>query len=235
MNQSPKDRSRPLELNSSLFRVLDTEHRRQISAACSWRRYAKDSLVLAQREASDEVLFLHEGRVRVTMCSGNGRQVTFRDLEDGDLIAELAAIDQRPRSAEVIAVTDCVIASLPAARFVELISQTPVLALWEMRRLTEIIRDLTDRQLELVALPLPTRLCAFLLRLSSQSDHGPGQAGHSLIELPRHEEIAHLIGSQREAVTKAFRDLEARGLVERQGKQMMVHLQRLNAVLDAAI
>lgn len=83
------------------------------------------------RSGSDnhDVYFVIEGRVRVVNCWQVGREISFQDLEAGECFGELSAIDQRPRSASVVALVDTLLASLPSRTFLDLLVKYPDVAL----------------------------------------------------------------------------------------------------------
>jgi CRP-like cAMP-binding protein len=58
----------------------------------------------------------------------------------GEVVGELALIDDRPRSAAVVARTDCDLAPVDEKRFLFLVQQTPYFALQVMRVLAERLR-----------------------------------------------------------------------------------------------
>src|SRR4051795_9626295 len=78
------------------------------------RRWPAGHPFVGHRDESRDVYFVLDGKVRVTIYSESGREVSFRDLEAGSTFGELAAIDQGPRSANVVAVTNVQVGSVTA-------------------------------------------------------------------------------------------------------------------------
>lgn len=219
-------------LKAWLLEDLGDAEKTCISNECRWARYAQGSSIVSYQDASQDVLFLQSGRARVTLCSANGRQVIFRDVEPGDMIGELSALDGAPRSADVMAVDDCVVASLSGIRFRELLFGNPAVMHAQIIHLTGLVRDLTDRQLELSTLPIRYRLCAYLLR-SAQTWAETEQ--WTTVKLPTHQLIASQVGCLRETITKELRRLEKCGGLRRHEGRTQVcpeHLQMLLASAD---
>ena len=76
---------------------------------------------------TDDVFFILAGSVRINSISAKGREVIYSECSAGNIFGEFSAIDGLPRSATVHALTDCVLARMPAASFFELIhSNGPV-------------------------------------------------------------------------------------------------------------
>jgi len=79
------------------------------------RIYRQHELIIAHGDRDRDVFFILDGQARVTLFSGLGREVAYRDIQPGDIFGELAAIDGRERSASVIALELTRTARLSAA------------------------------------------------------------------------------------------------------------------------
>lgn len=169
---------------------------------------------------STSVYVVLEGRVQVAIFSPAGREVILRDLERGSVFGELAALDEQPRSATIIALAPCLLLSIPGDRFRAAVFDNPAAAAWTTRRLVAQIRDLTERVFELNTLRVPSRLHCELLRLA-----GPARDTDAPVVIdpfPTHAELAARIGTHREAVTRELSYLGSRGIVEQQRRRAVV-------------
>ncbi len=70
--------------------------------------------------------------------------VVYEMVGPGDLIGEMALIDEAPRSASIRAVTECEIIPIDAKRFVSMIERTPTFAIRVMRTLVRRLRELHE-------------------------------------------------------------------------------------------
>lgn len=169
---------------------------------------------------SNSVYFLIEGRVQVTVFSLGGREVVLRNLKPGMLFGELAALDERPRSATIVSIDATHLASIPGEVFREAVCAIPEAALWMMRRLASQVRELTDKVFELNTLRVAGRLHCELLRLC---DGGSDDGRTAEIDpFPTHAELASRIGSHREAVTRELRYLAGRGILRQDSRRTIV-------------
>lgn len=170
--------------------------------------------------SSDGVYIVVKGRVQVTLYSLGGREVILRSLDEGAIFGELAAIDGQPRSATIVALSDCTLAAIDAAAFRDAVSATPEAALWLARRLTAQVRDLTERVFELNALRVSSRLHCELLRLCHSMG---GDATTVTIEpAPTHSDLAARIGTHREAVTREMGDLADKGILAQERRRITI-------------
>jgi CRP/FNR family transcriptional regulator, cyclic AMP receptor protein len=166
----------------------------------------------------------------VTFFSKTGREVGFRDLGAGEMFGELAAIDGLPRSTHIVALRPSFIATLPGAVFGSALEREPALALYVMRRLARLVRLLSDRVVEFSTLGVRNRIHAELLRLARQGKVSGRQA--RVENPPTHAEMATLISTHREAVTRELRSLTQAGLIRRErGALVILDLDRLEVLV----
>ena len=178
---------------------------------------------------STSVYVVLKGRLQVMLFSMGGREIILRDLSEGEMFGELAAIDGQPRSASIVALSDCLLASIDAATFRAAATELPQAALWLARRLTVQIRDLTDRIFELNALRVSSRLhCELLRRCAATGAEGPRVP---IEPSPTHAELASCIGTHREAVTREMGYLVEKGIVRQQRRRIIVEDTRALAKL----
>ncbi len=193
---------------------------KKIEKSASFKRYGDHEQIIDRNSDSSDVFFIVEGNIRVINYSLSGREITFDDLTDGDYFGELAAIDGRPRSASVMALTDSLVVSLPKDRFLDLLETHPSVAMKVIRRLTEIVRAATDRIMDLSTMAANNRIHADLLRLAK--DHMKGENEAEISPIPMHSDIASRASTTRETVARVLSDLARNGVVERQKKTLLV-------------
>jgi len=191
----------------------------QLGGHATLVRARSGQTLTAMGSSSTNVFLVLEGRVQVAIFSLDGREVILRDLSTGAMFGELAALDSQPRSATIVALGDCLLASIPGEVFRNAACGTPAAAGWLARRLVAQIRDLTEKVFELNALRVPSRLHCELLRLCGTQAQGQS----AMIEpFPTHAELASRIGTHREAVTREMRFLAGQGIVAQERRRMVV-------------
>jgi CRP-like cAMP-binding protein len=125
----------------------------------------------------------------------------------------MAALDEVPRSTEVITLTPTKISSIPAQDFVELIHSEPIagvrLAQLMAKRLRQVNRRLRLREADSVS-----RVADTIMFLAE----GQGKKGSHGIEIPNlpHRELSSLSGLARETVTRVLTKLEKKGVIRRE-------------------
>lgn len=218
-------------LGIDIFRRLDNDARGAIARHCHTFRYPVDHDIVRNLDDSNDVYFVVSGRVRATIFSRTGREVAFRDLGPGEMFGDLSAIDGRPRGANVITLEESVVVKLGAAAFRDVLENHPAVAFSVLCGLTELVRHLSDRVVEFSTLGVNNRIHAELLRLANEYPARDGRV--EITSPPTHADIANRVSTRREAVTKELSRLADAGLVERQGKSLVVRdVERLRTMIE---
>ena len=213
-----------------MLQGLPQERLEILASRCNWRRVEPGQVIVARNSPDRDVHFVVSGRVRVTSFSAGGKQVTFRDQDAGEMFGDLAAIDAKPRSADVLALDSVLVASLTPEHFRELIATEPLVQERVLQRLAGLVRLLSERVIELSTLGVQNRIHAELLRIARQA----GQPGNRvrIDPAPKHADIASQVSTYREQVTREFSALTRQGLLEKDGTAIVLtDVERLERIV----
>lgn len=203
-----------------LLQGLSAQRLDAIGRQCAWHPYEAGQRLAAREDPNRDVHFIVAGKVRVTSYSPGGRETSFRDLAAGMSFGELAALDGRSRSADVVALAPGLVASMPPEAFRGLLREEWIVNERVLVRLTGMVRSLIDRVVELSTLNVQQRVCVELLRLAQAG--GTATNGARIDPVPRHTELAHRISTYREQVTRELSALAKAGVLAREGSALVV-------------
>ncbi len=176
------------------------------------RTHPPNQVLLLENDWGSSVYFILDGWVKIRTYNLDGKEVTLNILGKGELFGEMAALDEVPRSTDVITLVPTIIGNMPAQDFVQLLTTEPQsgirLAQLMARRLRQVNRRLRLRESDSVS-----RVADILLFLAD----GQGKPGEQGIEIPNlpHRELSSLSGLARETVTRVLSKLEKKGLIQR--------------------
>jgi len=206
---------------------------KELARQCRWRRFLPEQQVISRDAPDRDVYLIVSGRVRVTSYSASGRQVTFREITGGDWFGDLAAIDGRSRSADIVAVDDTLLASMSPVVFRRLLHERPEVCDRILLRLVSVVRELTDRVIDFSTLDVRERVHAELLRIARRT----GVAGNSarIDPAPKHAELASKVSTYREQVTRELSAMAKEGLIQKSGRALIIpDVQRLEKLVAAS-
>lgn len=204
--------------NIPLFAHLDEEQRELLASARTTRRYPKSVIVLHEGDQSNALYFVNSGQVKVSKINEDGKEVVICILAEGDHFGEMSLIDDQPRSASIITKTSCEFTLIRKQDFEQMLADNPQLTLAVMRSLCQRLRA-ADRSIESLALMDVYGRIARLL-LDSAVEHGdklmvPGKLTH--------KEIAQMVGSSREMVSRIFKDLTDGGYISKDPEGILIN------------
>lgn len=202
-----------------------------ISQLLKAQNYQSNQHIITLGEHTREVFFIISGTVRITTFTSSGKEVSFRDMQAGQMFGELSAIDGQERSTNVVALTDSVVASVHADVFFKLLSDYPQVNKFVLQQLTGLIRKLGDRIVEFSALSVKSRIHAELLRLANKNKLNDNTA--EIVPAPTHQDIANRISTHREAVSREVSELNKKGIIKRnEGKLHIENISKLKELLE---
>lgn len=218
-------------LSLPFFRPFSAQAVAPLAAQARWRSYEAGQTVLEAGDDAPEVYFVVQGTLRVTTRSVGGHEVILNEIGPGALFGEIGAIDGAKRSAGILALTKTQLCAIAAAPFMEFALSTREAALHLMRSLASLVREKDKRIFELSVLATRPRLIALLLRLAR-----PRETAGLIVSPPRtHHELAAMIGTRREVVTRALAGLQRDGLLKPlRGGLLLPRPEALRAELAAA-
>jgi len=210
--------------------LTDAESR-ALEKACKWKRYSASEQIIDRQNETTDICFVVEGKVRIVNYSLSGREITLDDHAAGDCFGELSAIDGQPRSASVMALEECLVASLGQEQFHALLSGHPGIALEMMKYLAQMVRTSTERIMDLSTLAANNRVQADLLRQALTNMQGEKQA--HIKPIPVHADIASRVSTTRETVARVMNDLAREGIIERRKDALVIHdVEKLQEMVE---
>ncbi|MBL8329522.1 MAG: Crp/Fnr family transcriptional regulator [Rubrivivax sp.] len=216
-----------------LLQGLKAELLTELAQACQLRRYRARQEVLSRDDVDRDCCLILQGRLRVTAWTPQGREISWRELQAGEIFGELAAIDGLPRSASVVALSEVLLARLDPETLRALMQRHWPMAERLLQHLAQSARVLTERLYRLGAQSVQQRLAAELLRLSAPAP-GAATMPRVLDPAPSQRELAARIDTVREQVLRELAALERAGLIRRAGARIeLPDVPRLAALIDA--
>jgi CRP-like cAMP-binding protein len=188
-----------------LFQGMTERELDMLLALTTTKKLKKRALLFRKGEPGNALFAVMEGRLRAIGEGRDGKEVVFNFMDPGDVIGEIALLDQQPRSASVQAVADSTLLTLHRRDLIPFLERNPKAAIKLAVVLVKRVRHLSELMEDTVFLGLPSRLAKKLLSLAQRYGK-PAAGGGVRIEqkLPQHE-LGELVGTSRESINKTLR------------------------------
>jgi CRP-like cAMP-binding protein len=212
------------------FAALPADVLHALTAAVIERRLARGQLIFLEGDPCAGLHIVVRGTVKIFKLSPQGREQILQQAGPGATFNDVAVLDGGPNPASATAITDVIIWVIPGSAIQRLAQAYPALA-WALlesiarrtRHLVEMVEDLALRSVK-------ARLAKLLLAEAARS---AGLATIDRSQMVTQTEMAARLGTVREMVGRALRDLADDGLIrlERQ-RLMIVNREGLEAVAE---
>lgn len=202
---------------TKLFRDLEPMLLAEIATAMREMRFAAGQTIFSRGDPGDGIFFVTEGRIRISVSTADGRELSFAHALPGDVFGEIAVIDRQTRSADATALTEVSAMLLSAAAADRLIAAHPPVALAFLRFLCARLREVSDHLETVALLPIEARVARFLLDMLRTESAVSGHPTPRIKLGISQTELSLLIGASRPKVNAALVALEEAGAITRAG------------------
>jgi CRP/FNR family transcriptional regulator, cyclic AMP receptor protein len=195
------------------------------------RNHPANQMILLENDWGGSVYFVLEGWLKIRTYNVDGKEITLNIVGQGEIVGEMAALEQAPRSTDVLSLTPATIANIPAEDFVQLLKKEPLAGMKLAQLMGRRLRQV-NRRLRLRESNSASRVADTLLFLAEgQGIDINSSKGAEIPNFP-HRELSSMSGLARETVTRVLTKLEKDGLIIR--SQEKVSIPDL-AALEASI
>lgn len=204
--------------NIPLLANLTEAEMLQVRADLRIRTYNKRDIVLQKGASGDSLLFLLSGQLQVIDVTEDGRAIGLRMLAPGDFFGEIAVINGSMRSASVVALSPVLVALLPRATALHLFSHSPSVANQMLRFLAAKVQRDSEFRALLSIHNTSKRIYTFIELLKEKKEDNL-----EVVEnLPTHQDIANMINTSRETVTRTLLTLVQQGIIQKGTHRLII-------------
>ncbi|CCH94797.1 Genome sequencing data, contig C282 [Microcystis aeruginosa PCC 9432] len=218
----------PAEKSAEIQKLLDTatllvglppETIDKVTSHVVTRTHPANRAILLENDWGGSVYFILDGWVKIRTYNMDGKEVTLNILGKGEIVGEMAALEESTRSTDAITLTTATISSIPAQDFVNLLKSEPLAGIRLSQLMAKRLRQVNQR-LRLREADSLSRVADTLLFLAEGQGEKSGQ-GAIIPNLP-HRELSGISGLARETVTRSLTKLEKKGLIQREQESLCI-------------
>lgn len=205
---------------TEIFAAIDPAAAAEVAKRMVRRTFRRGQPLFHQGDPGDALYVIVDGSVAVVVSSENGDRMVLTTLHPPDVLGEIALLDGGHRSASAEAVEETVTLMLSRAAFLDLMKEHPPLVDSLLRALGTLVRRLSEQASDFVFLDLPGRVAKVLLRLAE--DAGPAVPGVPVEVAVTQGRLAEMAGGSRQSVNQILQTFQQRGLLELQGRRVLI-------------
>ncbi|HLN63854.1 MAG TPA: Crp/Fnr family transcriptional regulator [Symbiobacteriaceae bacterium] len=200
----------------ALYEGLSDEELAQVAAVSRERRYRKGTILFNEGDPGDVIYFIKEGKVRVTRLAAGGQEQVLQVWGPGAAVGLVVLADKAPYPATAQVVEDTVLYAVRVDDVMALVPESRALAGNAFRLVGQRLRMARDAAHDLAVHSTHGRLAHLLLKTAEEK--GSTQFNLGLT----HQDIAGMIGTSRETVTRVLADFRRTGCIKVQGEDTII-------------
>ena len=200
-----------------LFSRLDDKALGDLEKAAIKRAYSKNTILISKGDKSDQLFVVLKGKLKVAITDASGKEIIMSFLGAGDYFGEMAMIDGESRSATIMTTQASEVLTISRDDFHRTLLSSPDLMFELLKVLARKVRIATDKLESLAFEDVYGRLVKLLIQLARPHD-GVWIVEESLT----HQEIANMIGSSREMVTRILKALTSGSYISVDRKRITI-------------
>jgi CRP-like cAMP-binding protein len=186
------------------------------------RRFAARDTIFAPGDPDDQLYFLLEGTVRLYRIYGEYKEATVALLKDGGVFGELSLEEGPKQNVFAETLTEARVIGVRKLILAEVVKRRPEFATKlffsfseRLRQSDEVIESLLDRGVS-------ARLATLLSNLGNRFGETNGSGTVLKVRLT-HQDLASMIVSTREAVSKVMSEFQRDGVIETRNRRIVVN------------
>ncbi|NLK12545.1 MAG: Crp/Fnr family transcriptional regulator [Candidatus Phytoplasma sp.] len=188
-----------------IFKNLNATEMDEVMALVKHNAYKKGDFLYAQTDQLNSLFVIHNGKVKITRYSNDGKETVIRILENGDFLGELALFSEQKANAYAEVLENSQICSINSDQIKKLLEKKPTIMFKMMNEISKRLSE-TEAMLEYkVTDNAETKVARLLLELTN--DH--------LIILPTTKyNLASQIGITSETFSRKLKDLSDKNIIQ---------------------
>lgn len=188
----------------------------RVAAVARERRYRKGTILFNEGDPGEAVFFVKEGRIRVTRLSASGQEQVLRVWGPGSAVGLVVLADKAPYPATGQVVEDALLYAFRVDDLVALIPESLPLAANAFKLVGQRLRLARDTAHDLAVHSTHGRLASLLLKTAEEQRSNRFTLGLT------HQDIAGMIGTSRETVTRVLADFRRTKCIAVDGEAMII-------------
>ena len=219
---TPNDPVREQLSRMWLFSELNEAQIGLLTQITQRRRFEAKKVIVRQGDPEADLYCVLRGHLKVTACDSHGHEIVVNLMQSGDVFGEIAFFDGQARSATVTSLDAGELLVIRRADFLLLLQKAPVIATTMLPALARLVRRLTERAEDSAFLDVRARLAKALGDLADRVGTPLSSQQVALRVRLSQQELGDMVQATRESVNKCLREWEREGIIQRNGRQIVI-------------
>lgn len=214
-----------------VFSELIREHWRELNAFTRTAHFGRNEVIFSVGDPADAMYLIELGRVKVSLLSKEGEEKIVGIYRKGEIAGEVCLCNRGPRENQAVALETVKVTSFRVDVLLQVLKDNPKTIFSLLMVFCARIHDYQRQVASLAFDEVRRRLAKQMLKLSELPE---GKPKRGALELPvrlTHHELANLVSTTRDNVTRIMNEFRKDGLIDYRRERISIFPDRLRDYL----
>jgi len=203
------------------FNLLTENELNLIDEIAGETKFKKGEYIFFEGEAGDKFFIIKEGQVKLTKMIKNGDEQILNIFSNNDIIAEIVAFDKGNYPASAVTMTDTKLIVFDQSELEDLIMSHPSIGVKLLREMSHRLRRAQENVRDLALKDSSAKVAGLLIFLAEK--YGKKKKDKVILDISlTQQELASMIGSSRETVSRVLGKFESEDLIKTSRKKIII-------------
>lgn len=207
---------------SAFLDAFDPETRSKLLRHGRRRHLAAGETLFLRGDPGDALYLIESGRIEISITALSGRRSVINHMRSGEILGEIALLDNANRSADATAATDCVVLGLSRTDISNFLDEQPGAALALVAELCSRVRDALQMYELQTHVSARARLSRCLLKVADKWGRTDKTGAVHILEPMSQSDLGEFSGMARENVNRTLKAFASEGLVTVDGRMIVI-------------
>jgi CRP/FNR family cyclic AMP-dependent transcriptional regulator len=188
------------------------QQNRDVGESLAVRSFGAGETVCEAEQMLESLFLVASGRVQLYRTTEDGRRFVIATLGPGSIFGEASILGGHGPDTHAVALEPCTVWAMPSNKALEISSSDAMFGFGLMQAMGQRVVEAENRLEQVAYSTIASRLAALLLELE-------GEGGPPVVRAT-HQELADMLGTWRETISKTLQDFRRRGLIASSRRQL---------------
>lgn len=199
-----------------MFHSLPEDQKTEVAKLVVQHHYPKGTIIYLAGDKVGHFMILEAGQVKISQVAANGKEQLLKVLQPGDFDGEAALFNGDQRNVTATALVDSNVCQIEQGAFQKLLQKSPQLSVSLLATMSQQINSLQEEKTLSSTADMAGKLAKYLVETGAALDENP-------FKLPlKKKDIATYLGMTPETISRTFKQLTSKGLIEAKGSQVKI-------------
>jgi CRP/FNR family cyclic AMP-dependent transcriptional regulator len=203
---------KPVERDAAAIFGRLAQHNKAVGESLTVRSVGAGETVCEAEEMANSLFLVVSGRVQLFRTTQDGRRFVVATLGAGSMFGEASVLGGQGPTTSAVALEPCTVWVFPGQRALEISSTDAMFGFGLIQAMGQRVVEAENRLEQMAYSTIASRLAALLLELGGDD---PANVVHAT-----HQELANMLGTWRETISKTLQDFRRRGFVASSRRQV---------------